>query len=124
MTLEKHELKISTTGGAGVATGSGILSLPICELLAIYLNYHASAPATTDVTVKSVGDPATRTLLTRSNSAADGWFRPKEQKYDDVAALVTGDYADPVIHAGALSIDVAQADALTDCLIATVYVKV
>ena len=124
MALEKHELKIATTGGAGVATGSGILSLPICELLAIYLNYHASAPATTDVTVTSTGDPSSVTLLTRSNSAADGWFYPKVQDHDNVAASIAGSYSHPTIHAGALTISVAQADALTDCLIATVYVKV
>mgnify|MGYP001605581358 CR=1 FL=1 len=124
MAVEKHTLKISTTGSAGVASGSGILSLPLCELLAIYLDYHASAPATTDVTVKSVGDPATVTLLTRSNSATDGWFYPTVNVHDNAAAAVTGAQAPPVVHAGALSIDVAQADALTDCLVATVYIRV
>ena len=123
MAVEKHTLKISTTGSAGAATGSGILSLPLCELVAIYLDYHASAPATTDVTVKSVGDPATVTLLTRSNSATDAWMYPKVQDHDNVAAAITGSYSDPVIHAGALSIELAQADALTDCLVATVYIR-
>ena len=124
MTVQKHELKISTTGGAGVATGSGILSLPLCELLAIYLNYHASAPATTDVTAKSVGDPATVTLLTRSNSATDAWLYPTVNVHDNVGVAVTGAQAPPVIHAGALSIDVAQCDALTDCVTVTAYVRV
>lgn len=57
MAIEKHTLNISTTGSAGSATGSGILSVPLCELLAVHLDYHASCPATADVTVKAVGDP-------------------------------------------------------------------
>lgn len=124
MSIELHTLKITTSGSAGSASGSGVLSLPLCELVAIYLDYHASAPATTDVTVKSVGNPATVTLLTRTSSVADGWFYPSVNLHDNAAAAVTGAYAAPVIHGGSLLVEIAQADALTDCLTATVLVRV
>ena len=123
MSIEKHEIKISTTGSAGSASGSAILALPLCELVAVYLNYHASAPATTDVTISSPGNPAALTILTRSNSATDGWFYPHVNDHDNAAAAVTGSYSDPVVH-GNLLIEVAQADALTDCLVLTTYVRV
>ena len=123
MTIEKHELRVSTTGSAGSASGSSILALPLCELVAVHLNFHASAPATTDTTVKSPGNPASVTLLTVSNSATDAWYYPKVQKHDNTGAAITGDYADPVVH-GNLSIDLAQCDALTDALVATIYIRV
>ena len=124
MSIEKHTLTISTTGSAGSASGSGILSLPLCELVAIHLDYHADAPATTDVTVTATGDPASVTLLTRTSSVTDGWFYPGVNVHDNTAAAVTGAYAPPVIHNGALTIAVAQADALTGCVVATVLVRV
>ena len=123
MSIEKHEIKVSTTGSAGSASGSAVLALPLCELVAVYLDYHASAPATTDVTVSSPGNPAALTVLTKSNNATDGWEYPKVQKDDNTGAAITGDYADPVIH-GNLLVEVAQADALTDCVVVTVYVRV
>ena len=122
MAIEVHELKVSTVGNAGVATGSSVKSLPPSELVAIYLDYLGSAPATTDVTVTSPGNPASLTILTRSNSATDGWFYPKVQDHDNVAAAVVGSYSEPVIH-GNIQIDLAQCDALTDALVATLWIR-
>lgn len=121
--IEHHQVKVSTTGSAGSASGSAVLALPLCELVAVYLDYHASAPATTDVTITSPGNPAAVTILTRSNSATDGWFYPSINLHDNTAAAVTGAYAAPPIH-GNLSVSVAQADALTDCVILDVYVRI
>lgn len=123
MVIEKHTLKVTTTGSAGLAVGSAALALPLCELIAIHLNYNASAPATTDVTVKSPGNPATVTHLTVSNNATDAWYHPKTQDDDNVGAAITGSYSHPLIHNN-LTIDVAQADALADCVEATIYVRV
>ncbi len=123
MTIQKHELKISTTGSAGTATGSAVLALPLSELVAIYLDYHASAPSTTDLTLTSPGNPASLTVLTLSNNATDGWYYPRVQDHDNTGSAVTGSYSDPPIH-GNLQADLAQADALTDCLVITVYVRV
>mgnify|MGYP001558893609 CR=1 FL=1 len=127
MTIEVHKISVTTTGVAGSASGSAIKAVPKGKVKAIYLDYHASAPATTDVTVKaeadSTGIPGDLTLLTRSNSATDGWFYPKVQKHDNAGAAITGDYDDPVVHGGILSVTVAQADALTDCVTAYIYLE-
>lgn len=123
MAIESREVKISTTGSAGSASGSAVAPLPLCELLAVYLDYHASAPATTDVTITASGNPLAVTLLTRSNSATDAWLYPKVQDHDNTGAAITGSYSHPVIHNN-LSISIAQADALTDCLIVTLYYRV
>ena len=123
MGIEKHTLKITTTGSAGSASGSAALAVPLAELLAIHLNYHASAPVTTDVTVKSPGNPATVTHLTVSNNKTDGWYHPKTQDMDATGAAITGSHSHPLIHNN-LTIDVAQADALADAVEATIYIRV
>ncbi len=123
MVIEKHTLKVTTVGSAASAVGSGSLALPLGKLVAIYLNYHASAPATTDVTITSPGNPATQTFLTVSNNATDGWYFPKEQDMDNTGAAITGSYSDPLVHNNLL-MAVAGSDALTDAVEATVYVEV
>ena len=128
MTIEVHKISVTTAGVAGSALGSAIKAVPRGKIKAIYLDYHASCPATADVTVTSEADstgvPPDVTVLTRSNSATDAWMYPKVQKHDNAGAAITGDYDDPVVHGGVLSVAVAQADALSDCLVAYVYLEV
>jgi hypothetical protein len=86
-------VSITTVGGAGVAVGSGS-TIPIHGyLLDVYLDYHTSCPATCHLAPR---------LATH-----------------DASAAATGMY-DYVPLNGSLSISVAQADALTNCLVATV----
>lgn len=109
-----QEVKITTTGGAGAATGSGTTMPVMGFLLDVFLNYHASAPATTDVTIS---DPVFGNIVVKSNNATDIWLAPRKQLCD-AAAADTGLY-DLVPVKSALTIAIAQADALTDCLVAT-----
>lgn len=107
-------VKITTTGGAGAATGSDT-TIPVQGfLLDAYLNYHASAPATTDVTIS---DPTFGNIVVKSNNATDVWLAPRKQTCD-AAAADSGQY-DLVPVNGPITVAVAQADALTDCLVAT-----
>ncbi len=128
MTIELHKISVTTAGVAGSALGSAIKAVPRGKVKAIYIDYHGSAPATSDVTIKSLadstGNPPDVTILTRSNSATDGWFYPKVQKHDNAGAAITGDYDDPVVHGGVLSVAVAQADALADCVVVYFYLEV
>jgi hypothetical protein len=106
---------ITTAGGAGAAVGSGT-TIPIMGfLLDVFLDYNAAAPATTDVTIS---DPVFGNVVVKSNNATDIWIAPRKQTCD-VAAADTGLY-DLVPLNGALTISVAQCDALTDALVATV----
>jgi hypothetical protein len=108
-------IKITTVGGAGVAVGSENI-IPIKGfLLDLYLDYHASAPATTDVTIS---DPIFGNLVVKSNNNTDIWIAPRKQTVG-VDAADTGLYDLIPIHEY-LTISVAQADAITDCLVATV----
>ncbi len=123
MAIEKHIVKIDTVGSAGSATGSGLLVVPFSTLFAVYFNYEANMPATTDVTLTLPGNPAEVVALTISNANTDCWKQPRKQDHDNVGALITGSYSEYLIHRNLL-LEIAQADALTDALIATIYVRV
>jgi hypothetical protein len=108
-------VSITTVGGAGVAVGSGS-TIPIHGyLLDVYLDYHTSCPATSDVTIT---DPVFGVICVKSNNSTDCHLAPRLATHD-ASAAATGMY-DYVPLNGSLSISVAQADALTNCLVATV----
>jgi hypothetical protein len=110
-----ERVAITTVGGAGAAVGSGT-TIPINGfLLDVFLDYHASCPATADVTIT---DPVFGTIVTKSNNNTDIWLAPRTEVVDYTAAP-TGLY-DLVPLNSALTISVAQADALTDCVVAIV----
>ena len=110
-----QRIPITTTGGAGAATGSGS-TIPIKGfLLDIFLDYNAAAPATTDV---SISDATFGNVLVKSNSATKGWYAPRKQTCDPAAAD-TGMY-DLIPLNGALDLAVAQCDALTDAVVAII----
>jgi hypothetical protein len=123
MAIERHIVKVSTTGSDASATGSLVVALPYCKLLAAYLNFHASAPASTDTTLSSPGDPVALTLLTVTNSATDAWYYPSLQMDDNSGSAITGAYVPALIH-GNLLVELAGCDALTDALTMTVFVEV
>ena len=108
-------VSITTTGEAGAATGSGT-TIPINGfLLDVYLNFHASAPVTTDVTIS---DATFGNIVVNSDSATDVWLAPRKATCD-AAAAATALY-DMIPLSGPLTISVAGADALTGCVVVTV----
>lgn len=110
-----HEtIKVTTTGAAGSASGSGE-TVPIEGfLLDVYIDYHASAPATTDVTIS---DPVFGDLLVVSDNNSDGKYAPREPNCD--AAGASNGLYDLIPINSKLTISIAQADALTDCVSVT-----
>jgi hypothetical protein len=112
--IEYQQVAITTTGAAGSATGSGT-TIPINGfLLDVYIDYNVAAPATTDVTIS---DPVFGDLVVKSNNNTDCKLAPREPACDAVAVEL-GLY-DPIPLNGPLTVSVAQADALTDCVIVT-----
>lgn len=112
------KLSIDTTGGAGSATGSGTTPLMMGYLESIRLDYHASAPVTTDLTL--VDNSTGETLLTLSNTVTDVTVPLRQQMKDSTGTAITGAY-DRVPLAGTLTINLAQCDALTAAVV--VYIK-
>ena len=108
-------IKITTVGGAGVAVGSGTTIPIIGFLLDVHIDYDAAAPATTDVTI---ADPVFGNLVVKSNNNTEVSISPRAPTVD-AAAAATGLY-DLIPLNSALTVSVAQADALTDCVTVTI----
>lgn len=114
----------TNTAGAGVATGNTDSSRPIRGLVhAVYVDYHASAPATTDVTVRTkgaAGGPPTQTILSLANLNTDGVFYPAAIPVSTANAAITNANR-PVPVCDVLNVLVAQAN---DSQLFTVWVLV
>lgn len=82
----------------------------------VHVDYHASAPGTTDVTISEAGGLG-RTLLTLTNRNTDGTFYPAVAQTDGTgAAFSPASYGLFYIEGTPLKVDVAGCDALTDAV--------
>lgn len=104
---------ITTTGSAGSASGG--ITLPAVQgfLLGFVFNYHASAPASTDITITTDDG---LTILTHSNVNGDCFVPVRVQNEDNASAVISGSY-EPFPLNGPLHIAVAQCDALTGAVV-------
>jgi len=111
-------IRVTTTGSAGSATGSAdSRHIVRGQVLGVYLNFHASAPATTDTTLKTKGGAApSYDLLVVSNSATDAFLVPRAKPVDNANAAITDAHA-PFPVADYLTLSVAGCDALTDAVV-------
>ena len=115
---------VTTTGGAGSASGNADSPSPITgEVLAVYVDYHASAPATTDLTLKTKGDtPPSYNIIVISNSATDAYKAPRSGAVDAANAAITNSFV-PFAVSDKLNCALAQSDALTDAVRVTVLYR-
>lgn len=119
--VRSHKITVTTTGSAGSATGTGYSSKPLNgELYAIYVDWSASAPVTSDITITVASDDnhPSVTLYAKTNSVTDAWVYPVVQSTDTAGTAVTGEYQRILID-GRVSVAIAQSDALATA--ATVY---
>lgn len=119
MGTKRIRIEVNTTGGAGAATGAGRAGVPggIARLVGLQVDYHADAPAGTDVTITSEVDGDVKTLLTLTDRNADlPMTKITEALLDPVGVAVANTESPNLgfpICQGNLVVDVAQADALT-----------
>lgn len=127
--IKRTTLKVTTTGSAGSATGSATTDETVNgRVVAVHLDYHASAPATTDVTLAEASDLVATNILSVSDANSDTVVYPTVQITDNGGTGRTYDGTRPVIDyypvADELTLSVAQADALTNCVVAEIYYEV
>ena len=119
-------VKVITTGGAGVATGSASVPIPsgIVRLVSLAVDYDGGAPATTDVTVKC-SLPVEKTVLTLTNRNTDlPLAQVTEAEVDQVGVDRVTPATKPQLIMGRLIVDVAQCDALTDAVVVSAVVEI
>ena len=115
--LETCVLAITTTGNAGAATGAATSGIITGYIYDIHIDYHASAPDTTDVTV-AYGTPAGGNILAKSNSNTDTLYAPRKAACDNAASAIT--WYEPYYVNGTLTVSVAECDALTAAVTVTI----
>jgi len=84
-------------------------------LLDVYLDYHGSAPATTDVTI-AFGTRGGNLLVVTDNKT-DGLYHPRAKPVDNANGAITNAHDKFGLNDG-VTVSVAGADALTDCVVA------
>lgn len=118
MNIRTYSVPVTTTGSAGSATGTATSETIIGELIDVYLDFHASAPATTDVTIAFAQGG---NILVGADSGTDGRFAPRQKAVDNTGAAIT-DSNDRFVLNSPITVAVAQSDALTNAVVA--YIKV
>ena len=114
----KEIIKVTTTGGAGSATGSSSSKALKGLLWDVYVSYHASAPATTDLTI-SFADRGGN-ILVLTNNITNGLYAPRMDTHDNAGA--SQDPNDCFLLDGIVTVSLAQCNALTDAV--TVYLRI
>lgn len=120
-TIRTYTVAVNTTGSAGSATGTGAATehIPQGFFLDAYLDYNASAPATTVVTITQTGHADK--ILTAPASATDVRIAPRQSLATRAGAAITNSH-DLIPVNGTLTVAVSASDALTAA--ATVTMRV
>lgn len=126
-----YEIAVTTTGNAGQAAGVAIMPDGLFTqwpsfrrapfLWALRVDYHANAPATTDVVISEDGGLG-RTLLTLTNRNTDGVFYPRYPVHDGEGAEES--QREAAVLEGPLKVAVAGCDALEDAVVVTAQIVV
>jgi hypothetical protein len=122
--LRSEILTINTTGSAGAATGSATSTRITGEIVGIDVNYHASAPATTDLTIQADavgGGQAARNLHAKSNSVTAHYVSPGVLQTDNAGAALTGAQSRPYVVNGTITASLAQCNALAAAATVTIH---
>lgn len=116
-------IKVTTTGTAGSATGTGRSAGVVRGyVVGVALNFHGSAPATTDTTLRTKGNTApSRNLLVVSNSVTDAFIAPADKPVDNANVAITNSHRAPAVD-DYLEVALAQCDALTDAVVVHVLI--
>lgn len=131
MTIRSETIAVTTTGSAGSATGSTTSPRIVGEILGIDVNYHASAPGTTDLTIAAdgvSGGQAARNILVITNSATDAYKVPMAPVVDaaNAASLyaAAGEPVErPMVVNGTVTVSLAGCDALTNAAVVTIHYR-
>jgi hypothetical protein len=116
-----YKVNVVTTGSNGAATGTADINVKSGDaMLAVYVDYGASAPATTTVDIDEVGGFA-RKVIDLAASATDKTIYPRVQAQDATGANITGEYLPIVLSSPRLRVTVAASNALDPAV--TVYVQ-
>lgn len=120
--IELIKLQVTTTGSAGSATGTATTDVEVHgEIKAVVLDYHASAPNTTDVELYPEKTSSYK-ILDYDNKNTDIGLHPRKQSCKSDGTLLTLDgtreKTEVYVVADKLVLSVAGCNALTNAVVA------
>lgn len=115
--MNQTVIRVTTTGTAGSATGEA-QALVKGAIHSIYLDFHASTPATADTTVSYADRGGSIVVVT--SSATDVMLHPRAKPVDNANSAITNASAF-FVSDQAIKVAVAQGDALTDAVVAYIW---
>lgn len=121
--LRSQQIAVTTVGADGSAVGNNVGTIPIHgEIKALRVDWHASAPATSDIDITLEADAShPQTVLYDKDDAKDDlWVYPHVQATSTAGAGITGVYV-PIVGSGYPKVAVAQCNALAPAVTVTVY---
>lgn len=128
--IEDVALTIATTGSAGSASGSAVSPRFAngAEVLRVWWDFSASAPATTDASLYETALGATLGAIdAKANSVTDAVRYPRVSSFQDLAGadLSANEATEPyrVPAGGTLTAALAQCDALAAAAVCHVLVR-
>lgn len=126
MSVQLAKIAVTTTGSAGSASGTAYSTSPVFgEVYAVRVDWHASAPGTSDidVTIESDDSRPAVTLYDKDDANTDIWVYPQVQATDVAGAAITGVYQRLLSVGGRVKVVVGGCDALTNAVIVYVFLK-
>ena len=124
---EAETIYVTTTGVDGSAAGSGTSLRNQGELLGMLINYHASAPATTDITVKTAAPSANHTppnIYAKADSVTDAYVVPGRFAVSNAdASLASNVTPERAFFASPITVALAQCNALTNAAAVTIFTR-
>lgn len=98
MATKTTKVTVTTTGSAGSAAGTGDTEVVVNGRVSrVDVNYHASAPATTDVTIAEINTQIPITLASLADNNTDKQLFPTVQLTDNGGTGRTYDGTRPVV---------------------------
>jgi hypothetical protein len=120
--LRKVSIAVTTVGEDGAAVGSTTTPLPIKGLLhTIAVDYHASCPATADLTVTDSETGVV--LLALGNNTTDVNVTPRKQCIDYALNSALSGIYDKLALYGKITAAIAQAKALAPAATIHLYIE-
>lgn len=118
--LFAEQITVNTTGSAGAASGTGYSASIRGEILGLNIDYHASAPGTTDIVVEMRTSGID--LYAKANTVTDAFVVPVLSGVDAANTALTSDVTPQhYFIADAVAVTLAQSDALTAAVVVTVF---
>lgn len=124
--IRSKTIAVTTSGSNGSATGNADSAAFAGEIVGAYLNYSATAPATTDLVIKEKSSGVE--IYRRNNANSDTYVAPRALAVDATGANIlasetNGRHPVPFVVDQGVNVDIAGANAETNHVVVTVLYR-